>query len=81
MSATPPSCFDWCRGSGYAVNYGSSTMLTDHPTRTYAPASRIIEVIPSGGHPKSTGAGIIHGYYRFLDTRFDTPPSGWNAEG
>lgn len=77
MAAVPASCFDWCKGSGYPVKYGSATMGTDHPTRTYD--SRIIEVMPTGGYPAGTGAGGIYGYYRFLDTRYDTAPSGWNA--
>lgn len=79
MSATPASCFDWCKGSGYPVNYGSSTISTNHPIRTYSRG--VIEVLPTGGFPVSTGAGGIPGYFTFLDTRYDTPPSGWSQIG
>lgn len=72
MSAVPPSCFDWPRGSGYPVIYGGSTMNTSHPVRSYNPVDRVVIVAPSG-------AGV-NGYYLFLDTRFDTPPSGWNGQ-
>lgn len=80
MSAVPPSCFDWPRGSGYPINYGSSTILTDAPIRTYAPASRIITLVGGSGAP-GTGPSGVPGYFQFLDTRFDTPPSGWNQIG
>lgn len=74
MTAVPPSCFDWTiLGSGKPVIYGSCTIGTNHPIRTYAPSGRVIVVAqPSGQTP---------GYFAFLDTRYDTPPSGWNQIG
>lgn len=71
MSAVPPSCFDWPKGSGNPVIYGGSTINTLGPIRTYNPINRVIVVAPSG-------AGV-HGYFVFLDGRYDTPPSGWSA--
>lgn len=72
MSAVPPSCVQYTlRGSGSPVIYGASTIGTNHPIRTYAPPSRVIQVMPTSGN--------ITGFFAELDGRYDTPPTGWNT--
>lgn len=76
MSYVPPSCFDFTlRNSGIPVYYGGATVGCPDPNigvHTYHRDGDIILMQPSGA---------LHAYYAFLDTRYDTPPSGWNAPG
>ena len=72
MSAVPPSCFDWPRaGSGTPVTYGGMTVFTGSKTVLPQVSNREITVMPA--------SGSTYWYYTFLDGRFDTPGSGWNA--
>ena len=74
MSFIPPSCFDYTfANSGVPVYYGGATMGVVSPriqTHTYHRQGDIIAMPASGA---------LLGYYAHLDTRYDTPPSGWNA--
>lgn len=72
MAAIPPSCFDWTyQGSGTPVTYGAMTVFSGAKKVLPNVSNREITYMPASGQ--------VAGYYRFLDTRYDTPPSGWNA--
>lgn len=70
----PISCFSYVyEGSGASVYSNGATMGhngSNVKVRTYHRTDDEIIVGPSGQTPA---------YYQFLDTRFDTPASGWNA--
>jgi hypothetical protein len=67
MSAVPPVCFDWPRGSGQNIYYGGVTISTGGNTRTYHGNRDIIY----------SGNGVP-GHFQQLDNEFRKNPSGWN---
>jgi len=73
MSYIPPSCFDFTmENSGIPVWYGGRTVLGQSPSQPRTVhGDKDVQVMPP--------SGTLLPYYEFLDTRYDTPPSGWNG--
>lgn len=69
MSAVPPSCFDWPKGSGLPVYYGGATILTN----TIEGGTRTIH---TDKDKQESGAGVP-GEFQRIDTRYLKNASGW----